>query len=72
MCDPPYELGFMGKGWDSSGVAFRVETWREAVQRVFRALCIDRGRPGDSSGRRNGERKREGRIAQHRRRRGEI
>jgi len=34
VCDPPYELGFMGKGWDSTGVAFQVETWR----RVYDAL----------------------------------
>ena len=27
LCDPPYELGFMGKDWDASGVAFRPETW---------------------------------------------
>jgi site-specific DNA-methyltransferase (adenine-specific) len=27
ICDPPYELGFMGKKWDSSGVAFQKETW---------------------------------------------
>ncbi len=28
VTDPPYELGFMGKKWDSTGVAFRPETWR--------------------------------------------
>jgi len=28
LCDPPYELGFMGKSWDSSGIAFDVEMWR--------------------------------------------
>ena len=22
VCDPPYELGFMGKKWDSSGIAY--------------------------------------------------
>ena len=27
VTDPPYELNFMGKGWDSSGVAFQKETW---------------------------------------------
>lgn len=27
LCDPPYELGFMGKSWDRSGVAFNPETW---------------------------------------------
>lgn len=26
--DPPYELGFMGRTWDRSGVAFEVETWK--------------------------------------------
>jgi len=30
VTDPPYELGFMGKAWDASGVAFRVDVWREA------------------------------------------
>lgn len=34
VCDPPYELGFMGKAWDKSGIAYRVELWRE----VFRVL----------------------------------
>ena len=29
VTDPPYELGFMGKGWDSSGIAYDVEMWRE-------------------------------------------
>ena len=28
VTDPPYEIGFMGKGWDDTGVANRVETWR--------------------------------------------
>lgn len=28
VCDPPYELGFMGKSWDSSGVAFNPNTWK--------------------------------------------
>lgn len=27
LCDPPYELGFMGKSWDSSGIAFDAEMW---------------------------------------------
>lgn len=35
VTDPPYELGFMGKKWDSSGVAFDPETWR-AVLRVLK------------------------------------
>lgn len=32
VTDPPYELGFMGKKWDSSGVAFDVVTWRETLR----------------------------------------
>ena len=35
ITDPPYELGFMGKKWDSSGVAFQLETW-QAVWRVLK------------------------------------
>ncbi|MBL8924141.1 MAG: site-specific DNA-methyltransferase [Myxococcaceae bacterium] len=34
VTDPPYELGFMGKEWDGTGVAFSVEFWR----RVLRVL----------------------------------
>lgn len=32
VTDPPYELGFMGKGWDSSGIAYNVEVWRECFR----------------------------------------
>jgi site-specific DNA-methyltransferase (adenine-specific) len=32
VCDPPYELGFMGKTWDSSGIAYSVELWRECLR----------------------------------------
>ena len=32
VTDPPYELGFMGKSWDASGIAFNVEVWREALR----------------------------------------
>ena len=28
VTDPPYEIGFMGKTWDSSGIAFDAKTWR--------------------------------------------
>jgi DNA modification methylase len=35
VTDPPYELAFMGKRWDASGVASRSATWRE-VLRVLR------------------------------------
>lgn len=30
--DPPYEISFMGRGWDNAGVAFRVETWAECLR----------------------------------------
>ncbi|MGW2739090.1 DNA-methyltransferase [Streptomyces sp. NPDC001288] len=29
VTDPPYELGFMGKAWDSSGIAYNVDLWRQ-------------------------------------------
>ena len=32
VTDPPYELGFMGKGWDSSGIAYSVELWAECLR----------------------------------------
>jgi DNA modification methylase len=32
VCDPPYNIGFMNKAWDSSGVAFEVKTWRLAYR----------------------------------------
>ena len=32
VTDPPYELGFMGKSWDSSGIAYNVELWRECLR----------------------------------------
>jgi hypothetical protein len=32
VCDPPYELGFMGKRWDSSGIAFASETWAHVLR----------------------------------------
>ena len=35
VTDPPYELGFMGKAWDSSGIAYSVDLWR-AVLRVLK------------------------------------
>ena len=28
VTDPPYELGFMGKKWDSTGIAYNVDLWR--------------------------------------------
>ncbi|MGA1296978.1 MAG: DNA methyltransferase, partial [Burkholderiaceae bacterium] len=32
VTDPPYELGFMGKSWDASGIAYSVELWQEALR----------------------------------------
>lgn len=32
VTDPPYELGFMGKGWDKSGIANNVELWKECLR----------------------------------------
>ncbi len=32
VTDPPYELGFMGKGWDASGIAYRVDLWQEVLR----------------------------------------
>lgn len=29
ITDPPYELGFMGKAWDASGIAYNVDVWRQ-------------------------------------------
>ena len=29
VTDPPYELNFMNKGWDRSGIAFHTEMWQE-------------------------------------------
>jgi site-specific DNA-methyltransferase (adenine-specific) len=32
VTDPPYELGFMGKSWDSSGIAYSVELWQQCLR----------------------------------------
>lgn len=32
VTDPPYEIGFMGKTWDSTGVAYDPATWAEALR----------------------------------------
>ena len=32
VTDPPYELGFMGKSWDNSGIAYNVELWSQALR----------------------------------------
>ena len=32
ITDPPYELNFMNKGWDNSGIAFQKETWHKCYE----------------------------------------
>lgn len=32
VTDPPYELGFMGKSWDNSGIAYKVELWEQCLR----------------------------------------
>ena len=32
VCDPPYELGFMGKAWDNSGIAYAVTVWQQCLR----------------------------------------
>jgi DNA modification methylase len=32
LTDPPYELGFMGKKWDSTGVSFNTQLWEQVLR----------------------------------------
>ena len=32
VTDPPYELGFMGKTWDSTGIAYNVALWEQCLR----------------------------------------
>jgi DNA modification methylase len=32
VTDPPYELGFMNRKWDSSGIAYDITVWRECLR----------------------------------------
>jgi site-specific DNA-methyltransferase (adenine-specific) len=32
VTDPPYELGFMGKKWDNSGIAYDPKVWTQALR----------------------------------------
>ena len=34
LCDPPYELGFMGKSWDNSGIAFDTDMWKDLFRHI--------------------------------------
>ena len=32
VTDPPYEIGFMGKKWDNTGIAYNKKMWAEALR----------------------------------------
>jgi DNA modification methylase len=32
VTDPPYEIGFMGRSWDSTGIAYDVTVWEECLR----------------------------------------
>ncbi len=32
ITDPPYEINFMSKKWDNTGIAFDVNTWKKALR----------------------------------------
>jgi site-specific DNA-methyltransferase (adenine-specific) len=32
VTDPPYELNFMGKKWDASGISYSIDLWREVLR----------------------------------------
>jgi site-specific DNA-methyltransferase (adenine-specific) len=32
ICDPPYELNYMNKSWDNSGISFQKETWEKCLR----------------------------------------
>ena len=32
VTDPPYELGFMGRAWDASGIAYNVDLWKQCLR----------------------------------------
>ena len=32
ITDPPYELGFMNKAWDKTGIAYDVDMWKECLR----------------------------------------
>ena len=32
VTDSPYELNFMGKGWDNAGISFQKDTWQKCLR----------------------------------------
>ncbi len=32
ITDPPYELNFMNKGWDHTGISFQPDTWKKCFE----------------------------------------
>ena len=32
VCDPPYELNFMGRSWDNTGIAYDVTVWQQCLR----------------------------------------
>ena len=32
VTDPPYEIGFMSRKWDNTGIAYNVELWKQALR----------------------------------------
>lgn len=34
LCDPPYELGFMSKSWDATGVTYQPDTWAALAEHL--------------------------------------
>ena len=32
VTDPPYEIGFMNKGWDNTGIAYNKDMWKQALR----------------------------------------
>ena len=50
VTDAPYELGFMGKAWDASGIAYSLDLWREVLEPLVGALELLLGVSGTQSG----------------------
>lgn len=40
VTDPPYELGFMGKQWDNTGIAHSVDLWKECLRVLKPGGCL--------------------------------